>query len=112
MADITAQQVITAILTGVCDSELDRVSEVTRERQKIVGQMNAVRLKVGDRVELFGLSPKTLNGLIGEVSTAPRGRGSKRFDVKLDHETFHRGRVTDTIHGIPAQCLKVIADGS
>jgi hypothetical protein len=106
MSDINFDAVYTAILSGSFDSSLDRFDIAIKERRKIVGLMNASKLKKGARVKLYGLSPKVLNDRVGEIASVPTGRGTKRFDVKLDHELVLRGRITDYIPGVPVDCIQ------
>jgi sulfate adenylyltransferase subunit 1 (EFTu-like GTPase family) len=102
-------EVYTAILSGDLDEDLDGVVRAVNDRRRIMGDINSVTMKVGDKVQLQGLSPKSLNGLVGHITKTPSGR-SKRFDVKLLHEIVLRHRVTDVVHGIPVQCVVKMDD--
>lgn len=113
-------QVVTAIVTGAVDGDLDAINQALRDRYKIVraqkSAIAAATVKVGDKVRIVNLRPKYLAGLTGTVVVDPmeqyRSRRSKTyFAVELSESSHarvqhkHRQR---TVTGIPAQCVEVI----
>lgn len=107
---LTADEIVKALMQGDVDSDLDKVYNACRDRQKIVGRKNLLTLREGAKVELFGLSPKTLNGLQGTIKATPAGRrrNTTRFDVQLDHEIILRNQLTTVVHGVPSECIKAV----
>ena len=79
----TLQDVCVFVFTAD-DHELDRLQTAFTERRKLLRATQAhealVTFKVGDHVELQGLSPKYLNGATGKIL---RVEGT-RFAVTLD----------------------------
>lgn len=105
---LNAGEIARAILAGEADGDLEMVYTAFKNRKEVLAQRNLHSLRVGQRVKLFGLTPKVLNGKVGEIVRLPRNGNSKRFDVKLDNEIVLRGRVTQDVGGVPVQCLEVI----
>lgn len=92
---INLADVVHAILDGKFDDNLKGLADAIHERRKDVrkreGQMNAVLLKVGDRVTLKGLSPKYLNGTVVEVTEIHKTRASiKAIDGETSLKAAHR----------------------
>lgn len=73
------------------------------------GAANAANLTVGDIVCLTGLSPKYLNGCVGEVTNLSPGKAGTSVTVKLDITRFENQRAISgrgPIVRIPASCVK------
>jgi hypothetical protein len=82
----------------------DRLKTVRRQTAAIV----AATTKVGDRVRLTEIRPKSLSGATGTVVPAPvyasRRRSKQTLFVELDTKPYNRGKTVE----VPASCVKVI----
>jgi hypothetical protein len=107
--------VIAAILTGEFDSHLDRIFSATRDRQKSVRDIASTQLKltleIGDRIEIFNISPKYLSGAKGAITKIERDRGKGYVSIKLDSPVY-KGKMwgKEDITGIPIVCLRKIEE--
>ena len=94
-----SEGIIHDLLSGELDSKLDQIQGAIKERRKLMRATNAassmLNLRKGDRVSLYGLSPKKINGMEGKVVSKQRTRVS----VLMDSGTGY-GEIT-----VPAQCL-------
>lgn len=119
MPKLTAAEIITAIMSGDVDDQLDNILAAYRTRSRMKFDIQAAvamtEVKIGSRVELINIRPKTLIGLVGEVVADPyarirRGRRANSFAVKLDNPPmFDRHVVNGVVTGIPASCVKLVA---
>ena len=98
-----AKEILTSELSG---AELSSLFDTIKRKQKMTRDtevaLKAVSLKPGDRVRLFGLSPKYLNGLVGEVQSVENTRAR----VKLE-DSFNLRRF-GTTPKVPLACLEVL----
>lgn len=87
---------------------------------KLRGTILRSQLKVGDPVEIEGISPKYLNGLKGTFKgMRPRSRKYGRIELDETSTTVLRARgdrfevpngvKNHVISGIPVSCMKVLA---
>jgi hypothetical protein len=90
-----------AIVDGEYDDVLDRIEVAINERRKAMrekaARVNMLTITPGTQVRLKGLSPKTLNGLQGEVVMVK----GKTFTVRLDRPWGSRNTVR-----VPAVCVE------
>lgn len=100
--NLKTEDVITAIMNGNVDDDLESIQEAIRARNKVRGDIVRMTITPGTRVRLKNLSPKYLNGLEGTVST--RKRRGKRIPVDLDESIPRFGKALNP----PAQCVEVI----
>lgn len=84
---VSLADVIGFVGSSATDSDLELITAAANQRHKHLGQVRAAAIKVGDRVELRGLSPKYLNGLKGTVLEA-----GKHYQVDLDADSVLRLR--------------------
>lgn len=96
-----SEGIIHDLLSGELDSKLDQIQEAIKERRKLMRATNAassmLNLRKGDRVSLYGLSPKKINGREGVVFSKKR----TRITVKMDDNDMG-------LIDVPAQCLKKV----
>lgn len=83
------KEIIENIINGNYSSEeLTDIAQAVRSAQELVKQQKAAimkaTLKPGDNVELFGLSPKSINGLIATVVAVKKARVS--VDIPVDYK--------------------------
>lgn len=96
--------IVTAILNGAADDNLDAIVDAVRTRRTVVSQITAATLKPGDKVRIVGnISPKYLLGLVGEVSGPAQG---ERVPVQLGPEAGRYAGIAKT----PASCLEKLED--
>lgn len=68
MSEVSLDQVLGAILDGVCDSSEDRIYAALKMRRKTVEQRKGVLFKKGDKVVFNGQArPKYLQGVEGVI---------------------------------------------
>lgn len=99
-------EVLSAIAGGASDGKTDDLYRAIKARVKVVGDINASSIDIGDRVRLTNISPKYLNGLPGTVLT----RGNGRFDIKIDegHDTGRYGSVDNVLQGVRGTMLEAV----
>jgi len=96
-----ANEIIMAIGKGEFDDNLDSLTETIRWRRDILGQLNGITLKAGDRVRFVDtVRPAYLAGALGTI----RNKRTKKFTVDLDIPVgrFSRGIV------VPPNLLKKV----
>jgi flagellar biosynthesis/type III secretory pathway M-ring protein FliF/YscJ len=85
----------------IVDQALKAAHKYERERRLVSARAN---LRLKDKVETEGLSPKRINGIVGTI--ARFGKGGTRADIKVEEPgiqwQYEKG---DIIHGVPIQCL-------
>ena len=106
MADaLTYGTVIRAITTGELDDALERIVFAVKERKRAVARTLLVTIEPGEKVELTGLRPQYLNGLVGKV-TGTRGQ---RILVTLDNPA-EAGRFASRGQlAVPSACIRRVA---
>jgi|TARA_R110002153_G_scaffold54346_8_gene151489 hypothetical protein len=96
-----SEGIIHDLLSGELDSKLDQIQEAIKERRKLLRATTAassmLELRKGDRVSLYGLSPKKINGSEGVVWSKKR----TRITVNMDDKEMG-------LIDVPAQCLKKV----
>jgi len=101
-ATYTIYQVVSDIIDGNLDSELESLTNAITERNKINNLKKASMIKVGDKVRFVKGRPKYLVGLTATVVS----KKQKNFVVKFDE-----GQVTGKYSGnvtCPPNLLEVI----
>jgi hypothetical protein len=98
--------IVTDIISGVHDSELDSIREAVNQRYKLkqneTAAKNLIEISVGDKIVFKDISPKYLNGSIATVT----GKRSKKLEVKLDRPV---GRYGESTVVVPASCVEKVA---
>ena len=106
-ATLTPQEIIAAV-DQMDEDQLDILWDAAKARHKTLRDQKArdaaLNIKVGDKVRISNIRPKTLDGATGEVVSKSGGR-SLGFNVKLDEEF---ARYPNDTPGIPASCLTKI----
>ena len=104
---VTLQDVMTFVETAT-DDQLDILHGAAKARTKALranAKMAALaQFTIGDKVELFGLSPKYLNGCTGTIAS----RDLERFEIQLDDSFLNdraAGRYGKSLN-VPANCVK------
>jgi len=95
---------LTEILRGDFDKDLDKIQSALNSRKKILKQVRAATLiasvAVGDKVKLKNLRPKYINGVIGEVKKINR----TTITISLPNSVGRFGSVVNC----PANCLEKV----
>lgn len=103
------------IVLNADEGDLERIIQAVKDRRRTLRDAVAASVTEGATVTLDGLSPKALNGLVGDVVTI---RG-KRADVLLTEKSTDGLRWTRTrfyvdpdvkrhlLAGVPTSCCKV-----
>jgi hypothetical protein len=98
--------IVTDILSGVHDSELDSIRESVNQRQKLTQAAQAAvtmtSISVGDKVVFKDIRPKYM---IGEIATVI-GKRRTKLEVKLDSPV---GRFGESTVVVPASCVEKVA---
>jgi hypothetical protein len=98
--------IVTDILSGVHDSELDSIREAVNQRQKLTQSAQAAvtmtSISVGDKIVFKDIRPKYM---IGEIATVT-GKRRTKLEVKLDNPV---GRFNGGIVVVPASCVEKVA---
>jgi hypothetical protein len=101
-----AETIIENIIDGNFSvSDLANISDAVRSAQDLAKQQTAAKmkatLKIGDKVKLTGLRPKSINGLIATVA------GMRRTRVNVDMPKDYRaGRWSEAKGiGVPLSCV-------
>ena len=122
VARTTLADVLGFIIDGSTAGDLERITDMVRQRQRALRALQAAAVSVGAQVRIKGLSPKYLNGLEGIVESITRSSGN----VRLSKMSTDRLRVTtksstfrtrfyirdDEEHylltGVPLSCCEVL----
>lgn len=98
-------KVLTAIRNGDLDDKLDRIINAARDRQRLIKQMAADELEVGDEVRLVNLRPKYLTQWNGRITgrTVAKGRDAFVLDL-IDAPPVFRRFKTQGIT-VPIECV-------
>ncbi len=83
---MNATEVITSIIKGEADENLDGVAAAVRDRQKAMASITLHTIAPGTRVRLGNLRPKYMVGATGTVLY----RKQTRIQVKLDEDWVER----------------------
>jgi hypothetical protein len=98
--------IVTDIISGVHDSELDSIREAVHERRKLTqnetAAKNLIEIIVGDKIVLKDISPKYMIGAIATVT----GKRRTKLEVKLDSPV---GRFGESTVVVPASCVEKVA---
>jgi hypothetical protein len=98
--------IVTDILSGVHDSELDSIRESVNQRQKLTQAAQAAvtmtSISVGDKIVFKDIRPKYM---IGETATVI-GKRRTKLEVKLDSPV---GRFGESTVVVPASCVEKVA---
>ena len=90
----TVYQVVSAIIDGHLDTELESLQNAIDSRSKLNDVKKAAMFKVGDKVRFQNGRPKYLNGLTATIV----GKKVKNFVIKFDEGQLptsrYSGRVT------------------
>jgi hypothetical protein len=82
---MSSQDLVTRIISGEADDNLDSIYQAYRERSRIVratkAAINRATITPGTRVRLVNINPKYLRGRQGVVVAGGRGQ---RIAVELD----------------------------
>ena len=104
-------QDVTQFIASADNDQLDVMWSAAKARTKALKAEDRIaglaKFKVGDTVELHGLSPKYLNGCIGEITA----REGDRFWVALEENNFLNPRAWERFGKhvrVPANCLKAL----
>lgn len=87
---ITLADVLGFIIDGSTAGDLERITDMVRQRQRALRALQAAAVSVGAQVRIKGLSPKYLNGLEGVVESITKSSGN----VRLGKLSTGRLRVT------------------
>ena len=96
MTDVpfTVYQVVSAIIDGDLDTELESITNAIDERNKLTNIKKAAMFKIGDKVRFQNGRPKYLNGLTATIT----GKKVKNFTIKFDEGQLpsykYQGNVT------------------
>ena len=122
VARTTLADVLGFIIDGSAAGDLERITDMVRQRQRALRALQAAAVSVGAQVRIKGLSPKYLNGLEGVVESITKSSGNVRLSklstvqlrVSVAASTF-RGRffVRDDeerylLTGVPLSCCEVL----
>lgn len=104
------QDAVEAIYRITDEAELDKLYDVLQSRRKqmqaSLAHHNLANLYVGDHVELFGLTPKYVNGARGIIAHFDRDKILVMFDQGTNPRVTQRfGRSVK----VPASALKKVA---
>jgi len=98
--------IVTDIISGVHDSELDSIREAVNQRRKLTKSAHAAvtmtTISIGDKIVLKEISPKYM---IGETATVT-GKRRTKLEVKLDSPVGRFGGGTIVV---PASCVEKVA---
>ena len=82
--------VVSKILNGELDDNLNEIQRATTHRRKAISTMKFFTFEVGDRIKLSStIRPIYLRNCLGTVTAIRR----TKIEINLDHPTgrFHRG---------------------
>ena len=100
--------IVTDIISGVHDSELDSIREAVNQRQKLTQAAHAAvtmtSISVGDKIVFKDIRPKYM---IGKIATVTAKRRTK-LEVKLDGDQ-PVGRFGTSTVVVPASCVEKVA---
>ena len=98
--------IVTDIISGVHDSELDSIREAVKQRHKLkqneTAAKNFIEISVGDKIVFKDIRPKYM---IGKIATVTAKRRTK-LEVKLDRPV---GRYGESTVVVPASCVEKVA---
>ena len=99
--------IVTDIISGVYDSELNSIQEAIRQRRKLTKSAHAAvtmtELKIGDKIVLKEISPKYMIGMAATVT----GKRRTKLEVTLDIACGRFGTTTPIV--VPASCVEKVA---
>ena len=98
----TVYQVVSAIIDGHLDTELESLQNALDSRSKINDVKKAAMFKIGDKVRFINGRPKYLCGLTATIVSKKQKRFVVKFDEGQDTGRFY-GNVT-----CPANLLEKI----
>lgn len=97
---------VSDIISGKHDAELDEISNAISQRKKLTRSQNTAMamatIKIGDIVVLKNLSPKYVNGLKAEV------KGKKRTKLSVQLVDGPVGRFSGGPVNVPASCVDLV----
>ena len=98
--------IVSDIISGVYDSELESIREAVHSRgnllQNETAAKNLIEISVGDKVVFKDIRPKYM---IGEIATVI-GKRRTKLEVKLDSPV---GRFGESTVIVPASCVEKVA---
>ena len=118
MSTITLSDVLDYIASSATTEDIDRIREFTKNRSRVLRDIRAADVSVGQVVTLQDINPKAMDGMIGTVTKIESGRGKRRATVTLDEASTQRLRFARTqfstqipagatefpIEGVPLTC--------
>ena len=117
MTNTSINDVIGFIAGHADENDINLIHQTIKTRNSLLKSQRQSDIKIGDQVELLGLSPKYLNGLMGVVS-----QKGTRSSIVLDERSTGRLRIAGRkrfwiapdaneyeLTGIPAGCMKSVA---
>lgn len=99
--------IVTDIISGVYDSELDSIREAVAQRRKLTKSAHAAvkmtTISIGDKIVLKEISPKYMIGMAATVT----GKRRTKLEVTLDIACGRFGKNTPIV--VPASCVEKVA---
>lgn len=107
---------VSFVLNSATRDDIERLADAIRTRQKVLRAEAAAAVTVGMTAKIEGISPKYLNGMVGEVvsiegsaatvrldkASTSKLRGTQRFGWMVNEEEHPMG-------GIPLSTLREVA---